>query len=84
MEWQHRLTRMETVQHYELQIIHSRLDQLESRLDEAEHSRPLHHLGEALTGTTLLKLLAAIILPLLVLLVTGDPKQALSAAKLLP
>lgn len=84
MEWQHRLTRMETVQHYEFQIIRSRLDNIESRLEEGEHSRHHHPLGEALTGTAILKVLLAIILPLLVLLATGDPKQAASAAKLLP
>lgn len=80
MELEQRLTRIETALPYELARINSRVDHLEQEL----HSHPFHQLGEALTGMTLLKLLLAICLPLLVLLVTGDPKQAASVAKLLP
>lgn len=80
MDLERRLTRTETALQYELTILHSRIDQVEAELS----SRPFHQLGEALTGTTLLKLLAAILLPLLVLLVTGDPNKAASVGKLLP
>lgn len=75
-----RLTRLEARQHYEMVLMQRSLAYLERRLDLLEHTSPPSGL-EPLTGGVVAKLLLALLLPFLVLLVTGDPQAALGLLK---
>lgn len=85
-----RIIRLETAQHYDRQLLAFHLGSLNQRLDRLESGAPsssqlpTRDLTAAradsypeLTAVGWLKILLAIVLPLLALIVTGDPGKAL-------
>lgn len=71
-----RLTRMETVQEYQ----HDTLIRIHLEMDELRREMKLRGFGEPLGASGWLKLGAALLLPFLVLMSTGSPKEAIQAA----
>lgn len=79
-----RVARLETALAYETR----RIDGMEYRIERMQEniaSHPSPHQGPEADSLTagMMKILLALLLPLAILLITGDPNKATSAAKLL-
>ena len=76
-----RIARLETALPLETQLLGSRMDRLEDRIERMESScHPSRPGPEGGQVGSLGKLLLAICLPLIVLLATGDPHKAAALA----